>query len=183
LSQYYYTISSLPFLLFGDDAPLTSDEFFQRCEVELSEEQVSELLALKPGLEPDSGASELVNKWTEWDFSLRNELVRLRAKDLSLDETSWLRESGSIPDVEDVARTAFKKDSPLEAEVYLDKERWTFLDWQKTGHIFDYEALVIYCLQLGILERQSSFNVEAGFERYKQIYSNVLSNVNEQNVE
>ena len=72
---------------------------------------------------------------------------------------------------------SFMKDSPIHAEHVLNNARWDYLENLKTGHYFDLEILVIYYLQLQILQRISHFKAEEGFKKYQSIYSDIINNV------
>ena len=114
----------------------------------------------------------------EWEKSLKNELVKLRAKKMNVDEKEFIRPGEILFGVPEIAQSAMKIDSPLEAENFLNRERWAALNELGTGHFFDFHALAIYYLQLQLLERKQLFDVERGFEKYQEIYKNILSNVN-----
>jgi hypothetical protein len=122
------------------------------------------------------GASE--HYW-EWEKSLKNELVKLRSKSMNVDEKDYIRPGDTLFGVPEIAQSAMKIESPLEAENFLNRARWSALNELGTGHYFDFHALAIYYLQLQLLERKQLFDAEKGFEKYQEIYTNILSNVNE----
>lgn len=180
MSQYYYTMASLPMLSYDGSLHITSDLFLDYCSRELSEDSMIKLLNCKISIPDDEnllyGAAK--HFW-EWEKSLKNELVKLRAKNMDVDEKEYIHDGEILFGVPDVAQSAMKIDSPLEAENFLNRARWSALNELGTGHFFDFHALAIYYLQLQLLERKQLFNAEKGFEKYQDIYKNILSNVDQ----
>jgi hypothetical protein len=96
----------------------------------------------------------IVKAWRDFEFMLRNELVKIRAKRLHKDATSYLRapldaEFSSAHTIGEIAR----QPHPLETERRLDALRWNKLDELCFGHYFDLEFLFVYAQKLLILER------------------------------
>ncbi|MCP4163417.1 MAG: DUF2764 family protein [Deltaproteobacteria bacterium] len=180
MSLYYYTMSSLPMLSYDGLLHITSELFLDYCSRELTEESMEKLLNCKISIpdNPELLEGAVLHYW-EWEKSLRNELVKLRAKNMNVDEKDYLRDGDILFGIPEIAQTAMKIDSPLEAENFLNNARWTTLDELVTGHFFDFHALSIYYLQLQLLERKQLFDSEKGFENYQEIYKNILSNVSD----
>lgn len=170
MSQYYYTIASLPFLDFDSDPPLTYDEFLSTCRKECSKHDFTLIreISLVPG---DSlpGKSHVAECFYALERSLRNELVLLRAKKLGIDPDKYVQEGKEELEPVKVARNAFMNESPLAAEKILNKARWMYLDQLEVGHHFDVEKLIVYKLKLKILEGIAETDKDRGREMYNSI--------------
>jgi Protein of unknown function (DUF2764) len=180
LDQYYYAVSSLPFLDIDIVPAITMEEFTNICKSSLMEKDfiiISRISLLEPKL-MDSRIS-VIEKWISWEGTLRNEIAKLRAVSLDLEPSSYLFEVESNSAAPGIAVNAFKLNSPLEAEHNLDLARWTFLDELETGHYFDIEKLIVYSLRLQILERKNMFTKENGNENFQKIYENIKEAVRE----
>ncbi|MFP4642965.1 MAG: hypothetical protein ACLFM0_01275 [Spirochaetales bacterium] len=114
-------------------------------------------------------------EFRSFDRELRNALVRVRS-----DNPERIKKSTRPGDVgyasraEEAAREAVNSD-PLEAERYLDKVRFDFLNELEVGHHFDFENIVIYCLKLQIVARRASRTDEAGREVFERSYEAILA--------
>jgi hypothetical protein len=115
--------------------------------------------------------SDFINRWKEWERTLRLNLARTRAINLRRD-TGDAPESP--PDAVAAAKAALAMDSPLEAEIFLDKARWDAIESFQGINIFSESAMYAYLLKLLIMERRMAFDVEVGFEEYKWLYSDIL---------
>lgn len=178
MSQYYYTMASLPMLSYDGVLHITSDLFLDYCGRELSEESMEKLENCSIAIPGDEKLLEgAARDYWNWEKSLKNELVKLRSKTMNVDEKDYLHEGDVLFGVPEIAAAAMKIDSPLEAENFLNRARWQALNDLGTGHFFDFQALAVYYLQLQLLERKQLFDAERGFEKYQEIYQNILSNV------
>ncbi len=177
-NQYYYTVSSLPMLFFDSEKFMTQEEFFECCETTVSEKDFNTLksAAVLPGENP--GNNIVLSKWNSWENSLRDELVKLRAAKKGIDADKYVSGNAGESGVSELARDVFNASSPLEAETILDKGRWEYLEMLESGHIFDLGKLIIYYLQLQILERKSQINHEKGQQNFKTLYSEILEKDN-----
>lgn len=143
-------------LHFGMKPPLSYSDFLDACASELSQDDMNIL-------RESSSGNVLLKKWGDFNKSLKNELVRTRAARKGKDPNKYLREDNGIdPFIAPLAHWAVNQDSPIEAELYLDRVRWDKIEDIKTGHYFDVEYLVAYGLQLKILERWHSVNSADG---------------------
>ncbi|OIO79981.1 MAG: hypothetical protein COZ98_03950 [Candidatus Omnitrophica bacterium CG_4_8_14_3_um_filter_43_15] len=139
---YIYLASSLPMLHFGAKPPFTSERFLKMCEGLVSEADT--MLLENPSL----------LQWQAFDTALRNELVKIRAGRIHKDPLVYLREGASTDTgIAVIAANACRNPSILDAEKYLDEQRWRFLDELLFGHYFDIDFLIIYALKLRILQR------------------------------
>lgn len=173
-NQYYYTVSSLPMLFIDSEKFMTQEEFFECCETTISENDFKILKSASILPEDNSESNIVLTKWNSWENSLRDELVKLRAAKKGLDADRFLSGDAGESGVFELARDAYNAASPLEAETFLNRGRWEYLEMLESGHYFDLGRLIIYYLQLQILERKSQIDHEKGQQNFKTLYSNIL---------
>lgn len=102
----------------------------------------------------DLPENSILLKWKEFDLALRNELVHARAARKKINAERFLRAGAPLDiNITHIAQASLRQGSILEAERYLDLERWKLLDALVMGHYFDLDFLLIYALKLVILER------------------------------
>jgi len=158
--SYYYIIASLPMLHFGMKPPLSYPDFLEACSHELNKNDIDILaeLSIEPSADTDDKLPFL-KEWKIFNRSLGNELVKTRAAKKGKDPNRYLRgDNGIDPFIAPLTHWAVNQDSPMEAELYLDRVRWDKVEEIKTGHYFDMEYLAAYGLQLKILERWHRIN-------------------------
>jgi hypothetical protein len=193
VGSYYYLAAQLPDLVYGQGAPMTSAAFLElaRRFLDKKDSDLLDRLSLDPG-DPSGTPSrpayeenaaptgcDFIDKWREWERALRLNLARNRALRLK-------REGGSPVDPPayplDAAATALKagmtagvpEESPLDAEIALDKARWNAIGYLQGITYFSRNTIYAYFLKLLLLERRESFNTEAGFAEYKSLYASIL---------
>jgi hypothetical protein len=184
VSQYYYLAAQLPHLSYGQNVPMSSQAFKTLAAEHLSSGDLAELehctLEVSfpskdddPDARQSEGRTEFVTKWKEWERTLRQNLAKVRAKKL--------KREGVPADVHDypfdaaaAARTASAIESPLEAEIFLDKARWDTIEGLQGFDIFSENAIYAYMLKLLLMERRMAFNTEEGFTEYKGLYAAIL---------
>ncbi|MDD5097507.1 MAG: DUF2764 family protein [Candidatus Omnitrophica bacterium] len=160
-NYYIYLISSLPMLHFAARPALTLKGFLSSCADLLNP---SELTLIQQAISTDAYALNVcvpttLLKWKEFDLSLRNELARARAIRKKIPVEKFLRPANlSDINITHIAQAAIRNPSILEAEKYLDLERWKVLDEISSGHYFDLDFLLVYALKLVILERWEKIN-------------------------
>jgi hypothetical protein len=117
--------------------------------------------------------SAFINRWKEWERTLRLNLAKSRMQKLR-------REGGTADapehpaDAAGAAKTAMAIESPLEAELFLDKARWDAIEHFQGINNFSVNAMYAYLLKLLLMERRSAFNTEDGFTEYKRLYTAIL---------
>ena len=168
MGQYYYAVSSLPHLYYDSETFPSDEVFLTLCAENLSK---SDLRAVMNADKTDGTypGSALIEKWREWNLSLRADLATLQAQrqGRSADEYQRIeRVSGT----EELARDAFNTESPLAAEDVIERGRWAELDELEVGHFFDVGKLIVYRLKISILERKAMFDLNAGLENFGRIY-------------
>ena len=171
MRQYYYLVSSLAMLEFGTKPPISYGDFLRRCEEQLSTShmKVIERTTILP-CEDIKDLSLTLKEWRRFDTSLRNELARFRASKKSKDPVKYIRgEDSPDPFVSGLAHWAVSQDSPLEAELYLDRIRWDKIEELQKGHYFDIDYLILYALKLQILKRWQGIRSGSGREVLKEV--------------
>lgn len=166
MSQYYYLVASLPMLTFGMKMPFSYTNFLEQCKEGLNFHDMALIKRVKIGpFEDTEDPSPILREWKRFDTTLRNELARCRASKKSKDVSTYIRGEGYLdPFVSSFAHWACKCDSPLEAEISLDRFRWDRIEELGKWHYFDIGYLVTYSLKLQILERWERINKADGAE-------------------
>ena len=176
MSRYWYFAATLPSLQLGTVPPIAPADFLVQASRYLSLEDMESLSSLglldTPG---PAGEPEVAARHREWDREVRNELVRLRARRLGRQPEDYVHgKAEASPAAAKAALAAFQAASPLEGELVLEAERWTFLDSLAPFQSFDLESLCAYYLKLLVLERLASFGVEGGEATYRETYAAIL---------
>ena len=151
-----YFIAGLPGLIFGASPPFSFSDYLAKADSFILPADKDILRNLSRGGEYicEDNLPEALKRWQIFDTALRNELAVLRAGPRRGEPAKYLRpQKEKDYDLERLAVSAYKNSSILEAERFLDEERWRFLEGLAFGHYFDLDFLVIYGLKLLILER------------------------------
>ena len=96
-------------------------------------------------------------------------MVKLRSERLDKDPVPYLREEGDDEGQESTAREALGKQDPLEAEKVLDRARWDLLESLDIEASFDLSSLIIYSLELQILDRLAGLDPEKGKRKVESV--------------
>jgi hypothetical protein len=206
MAKNYYFVSQLPYLVWGQDPPVTSEAYLKQCTSLLSPEDASVVTALsgdggeeaapvtlteavirkglpeqlKPLGVAHAGAPLGFNgQWAEFERELKLTLAALRASKASF-------ASKDIPPVdvrhyaaaENAAKAAAATENPLEAERIVDKARWDAACNFAGIDTFSLDSVCAYYVKLSILEREAKFETERGFTNYRKIYDGVLKAYN-----
>lgn len=174
MSEFHYFASSLPFLRLGTESPMRSEEFLDQAQYHLPPGQWQSLsaIALTPR-EDAAGATE--TRWNRFETCLRNAVARCRARKLKKEAHAYTRlEEDAFGHLESQVQEAFGRD-PLNMEEHLDLIRWQFLDDLAVGHLFDYDALVIYRIRLLLLEKRGGLDPENGQARLDDLMTEKLN--------
>lgn len=180
-SYHIYLVSSLPFLQFGTKAPIGFTRFLEVC-ADLIPKEESAILENCTGIievqqKIKVKAKSIIKTWYDFEFMLRDELVKIRAKRLYKDPAHYLRSYlDTEPTLTHRINEIMRQPSPLEVERLLDILRWNKLDGLCLGHYFDIEFLFIYAQKLLILERWDKIR---GADK-QSLLSNVLETVEHQ---
>lgn len=172
MRHYYYLISSLPILKFGTQSPISRNNFLGFCREQLSSSdfKIITRVSILP-YEKIEDVSSSLREWKRFDISLRNEIARSRATKKAKDVFAYIRgEDSTDPFIAPFAHLVANQDSPLEAELSIDRKRWDKIEELKKGHYFDIDYLIAYMLELQILERWERINLEDS----QQVLENLL---------
>lgn len=181
MASYYYFVTTLPSLQATAAAPpIPYAEFLDRASRFLSAKdqatlEGAALFLPEDGISPKSAASSpLLARYFRWERSLRNELVRLRAGRMQKPVERHLKPGDPEWDGLKTAGAAFQADDPLQGELLIEHDRWSFIEALSVNRFFDIEYLVAYALLLQTLERRARFNAESGQQGYRTVYRSVL---------
>jgi hypothetical protein len=124
-----------------------------------------------------SCGSDFIDGWREWERSFRLNLARHRATKAKRDGNT-VAEPPVVP--ADAASASLRAiaamETPLEAEILIDKTRWSAIESLQGYDYFGRNTIFAYLLKLLILERRASFQTETGFSEYKSLYASILEN-------
>ena len=178
MGSYYYLAAQLPYLVYGQSAPMTSAAFKELAKDSMSsaDARILDYCTLDPAFYSASTPSAFINRFREWEMSLRFNLAKNRSIKLK-------REGGTIEapeypaDAAAAAKNALAIESPLDAELFLDKARWDVIDSFQGINTFSENAMYAYLFKLLLMERRAAFITELGFSEYKELYTAILEEV------
>jgi hypothetical protein len=181
-------MAQLPYIIYEQKPPMSSESFRELALSFLSKEDAAILSSIPHSIYYTDNDEELektgmnatgcafVDKWREWERTLRLNMARERANKLKRPKAS--EEPPVVP--ADAAYTAIKAvvgdGSPLKKEISLDKDRWTAIEILAGNDYFHRNSVFAYYLKLMLLERRQLFNAETGFTEYKSIYAKIIEN-------
>lgn len=141
---------------------MSLERLVSMCENMISDSDMRALKALKDGslYSGEAFHNDALRKWLAFDIMLKNEIVTIRAARKKVDPSKFFHPDGYPASYRaaHIAINAYRAASPLETEKMLDLERWRELDDIGSGHYFDADALVVYALELAILEKWETIN-------------------------
>ncbi len=152
-SKYYYLVSTLPYLKFGQEATVSGAWFLSECEKWLPPAEFE--LVRSAGLEYSergAGDAEVLGAWREFSAGLKKELALARADKKGAEDRK----------ISDRLRPVMEQENPLAMEKAFERIRWAFLDEQEAKYFFDLNFLILYFLKVQILERLALFNKDKG---------------------
>ncbi len=173
----YYLISQLPSLDSIDDGaplPINEERFFDLCSRFLNTKTKNELqkITLNPPKDFEKCRNALINAWNEGERNLRFALVRARSEKMKI--PCDIENSTLFPQYLQAAKTAVEMESPMEAEIFLNNFRLSFLESLRPVDIFSEDYVYYYAIKLKLLLRIRNFDTESGKEAYKNIYNSVI---------
>jgi hypothetical protein len=166
--QYYYLISLLPALVFGNKTPLSSDTFLQTCATHLNPKDDEILQKITTDGNNHAALNRFYDEWNLWDHALKKELGNVRAKKISPGGESRSFQPRTDKETQEMIHQILSAKNPLEAEVILSRARWKHLDEMEFGIYFDFEKIISYALKLKIMERLESFDPVKGGIKFKE---------------
>jgi len=191
VGSYYYLVAQLPSLAYGQTPPMRPQAFKDLVKPLLSTEDAAflDMVGLDPHPLPEgsllptglayaesapSCGSDFIDGWREWERTLRLNLARSRVIKTKREGTPTAEPPVVPADAAATATRALAEESPLEAEIMLDKARWGAIDSLLGHQYFDRNVIFAYLLKLLILQRRASFQTETGFAEYKSLYAAIL---------
>ncbi len=171
-TPYYYLVASLQILDFEKESALSYQEFLDLCREQLTNKDFEILSKATLQYDDPNPVNHVLDRWAKFNRRFRNELARIRAKNKGQDSSDYTRGDLYVDSFAiEVSHRALKADNPLEAEKILDRFRWKKLEELIRRDVFHVEVLIVYALQLQILERYKHIGSSKGkekFEEYKQ---------------
>ena len=180
MSQYYYLMAQLPTIDAGSVPPFKYEEFKSLAKRYINKRDADILssLSLEPLRCEKKVSSPFLNKWYAFERTLRLALRELRAGKLKWDDVEISYEEHSKVACsyyeKNIASQAFSIEDPLQAELFLDKKRFEFLNNIKPSDAFCSDSLFSYAIMLLLIIREENFSKEKGVEEYKKLYSSIL---------
>ena len=184
MGSYYYLVSQLPYLIYGQQPPMSSEAFKElaRPLLDARDSALLDLVGTGPGpayaeQAPSCGCT-FIDNWREWERALRLNLAKHRAVKTKR-ESTLLGEPPFVPidSASAAAKAIASAESPLEGEVLLDKARWGAIEALQGIDSFDSNVIFAYLLKLILLERRASFKTETGFTEYKSLYTSIVGSI------
>ena len=105
---------------------------------------------------------------------MRLNLAKSRAQKLKREGDAAVEPPVLPNDAAVAAKNAVAMESPLEAELSLDKARWDAIENFKGLETFSENAMYAYMLKLLLMERRMAFNTDEGYTEYKALYAAIL---------
>jgi hypothetical protein len=157
---------------------MSSHVFRDLCKSALSAADLAilDLCTLDPASRaepPEPCPSAFVNNWRNWERSLRLNLARYRVQRLKREGGAAVEPPDYPADAVSAAKAAAAMESPLEAEIFLDKARWDAIELFQGIDYFSNNTLFAYLLKLRLLERRALFKAEEGFAEYTGLYASI----------
>ncbi|MDR0450278.1 MAG: DUF2764 family protein, partial [Treponema sp.] len=192
MGSYYYLVAQLPSLVYGERPPMSSAVFRNLAGSLLGKADAALLdqVSLDPAPRgkgaagpaeapayaesaPPSGCA-FIDRWREWERTLRLNLARARAQRMKREAAQAEPPGHPAEAVRAALGAAAVEESPLEAELFLDRARWNAIEELQGTSYFSRNTVYAYLLKLLLLERHSLFDTDAGFAEYKSLYASIL---------
>ena len=183
--NYYYLMAQLPYLIYEQKPPMSSEGFKILAQYFMNEEdsRLMDFLSLDShnimlsaaDIKPKDSCG-FINAWREWERALRLNVAKERVIKLKKDNQQITDPPLFPMDASAAASKASDESTPLESEIVLDKARWSAIDAIAGNGNFLRDHVYAYYLKLLLLERRQLFNAELGFSEYKLLYASILEN-------
>lgn len=160
MGKHYYLTASLPYLKFGKETTISSEEFLTECEKWVSPQEMEFLNAARlPFYEQGENDTLCLREWREFDKELSEQLCGFRKN----------KQEGKSGAVTETIKFIVDQETPLLMEMAFEKTRWTFLDQRSAEYHFDINWLIFYLLKLQIIERLKVFDKDEGEKRFYKL--------------
>ncbi len=159
MDKYYYFLSELPFLKFGQRPQIKKKEFIEEASKWLSEKDLCSLCDTSSNnFYIRNNKIAAIREYQRFEKQLREELVLYRkGAQKDKNKKTQILNSSSI------------EGNPLEVEKKLLLSRWKFIEEREAGNNFNFTMVSLYFLKLQILERLSTFNKAKGKITFKAL--------------
>jgi len=178
MKRYWYFASTLPFFPFGAAAPMTVEEFDERCSrlIDKGDMALVHLVERARAGEYSAAmeASPFLRSFLRFEAGVRNALVAARAKANKWDPETWLRSGIDTVEVSQIVQAVLSAPDPLQAELALERERWNVIEQLSALSSFELDYILAYKMKLLIAIRCAAFNKERGTEEFNTLYQNIL---------
>jgi hypothetical protein len=184
VSQYYYTVASLPALRFEDDPFLDVASFLDMCRVEASEEDMQyiergSIWLTREEMEVTPGDA-VSYRWFQALQDTQIQIAILRGQTLGWEGERYPAVSGSDGILLERSRSILNEENPLKMELALLRRLWQIVEDLEAGHYFDREKLFLYHLKLQIVKRKVRISdSEAGDAEFDRQYATVAESLME----
>jgi hypothetical protein len=168
MKEYWYLVSSLPYLRFGEKPPMNADGLRAACAGWLTDE---ELALIEAALENRAPALDgCASAWWNGEVQLRDAVVRVRAKKRAADASAFIKPyDGFSATIEKMVTDAFTRPDPLEQEMELDRARWTLVEELAVAVPFSLAAILAFAVKLRIAGRWAAMHEDAGKEKVEEL--------------
>lgn len=158
MAGYYYLVSQLPYLEFGEEPPIEVGGMLDEAEKWLSGGKLAVLSSVDLfDTEIYGNEPQVLKKYKRYERKLRQELVAWReARDEGTEHKPTL-----------FGIDLLKDDTPLDVETNLYRLRWNYIGELEIGLHFQFPVIVLYSLKLQILQKLDTFDKEAGMKKFK----------------
>jgi len=148
MDKYYYFVSQLPFLTFGQESYVDRESFLEQARKWLSAKDFSSVSSVNlDDFYSQAGDNEILVNYKNFEKALREEIAFFRKSE------SYVRTSFNLN---------LNEGTPLEIERSLLRLRWKFIESLEEGHFFDLEILILHFLKIQVLERLFTFDKKKG---------------------
>lgn len=132
---------------------MTTEAFLSECRKWLSGHDLEMMREAEARQGPEKcDGTDLLQLWKDHEASLREELAAARRANKKGEQGKKSPRAGQI----------MSSGTPLDVEMTLERTRWDFLEEKAHGYFFDLNRLIVYYLQLRILERLAGFDKDKG---------------------
>ncbi len=184
MSNYYYTLASLPMLFFNEAPHISRERFEAVCTEQLDGADMKLLFDARfEGVSEDKSRNPVYSRYKRWEISLRNELAKLRGQSRGMEFEKFLIPGEGVIGIEDLAKETFTNPSPYEGMLKLYSARWEYLEELGINQFFNLEALTVYYLKLQILEKLLAYTKERGTAGLKNAYKKIREAADEGGVD
>ena len=174
MASYYYLVATLPMLRYEDSCPFSTEEFLELCRSNVNKKDYK---IISEALSDSDSSHPFVNKWYQFNNSVKKELAEQRSKKLNINSEKYKNTNDKEFTIAEGVRAALAAKNAFEGELLLMKLYWKYLDEESTNHVFDLVGLLAFAIKLKLLERKSRFDKVDGNKEFKSLLSNLQSTI------